>query len=171
MPLDPNGIWIYEETDAEATASDLLNLGQEATSTRIGELQDDVDAKAPTIVLTPPTVLPLAGNFNLSNGGLGRAPRYQKYGRVAEVEGAIYPANSTVAGQINANAQVLISSTNLPADVRPARTRTFVCQGSGSDRWALQVASDGALTVARYGPASATSTSWLDFSVSWITAN
>lgn len=42
MPLDANGVWQYEETDAEATASGLLNLGMASVSAVVGGLADDV---------------------------------------------------------------------------------------------------------------------------------
>ena len=34
--LDPNGIWLYGEDDSEDTFSELLNIGQDATSDAIG---------------------------------------------------------------------------------------------------------------------------------------
>lgn len=42
MPLDTNGIWQYDETDNEATSSDLLNLLAASTSAAVGDLDDRV---------------------------------------------------------------------------------------------------------------------------------
>ena len=36
--LDDNGIWQYGESDFESLASDLLNIGQQATSEQIERL-------------------------------------------------------------------------------------------------------------------------------------
>lgn len=44
MALDSNGVWQYEETDSEATASDLLNLGMASVSGRVAGIDASLQA-------------------------------------------------------------------------------------------------------------------------------
>jgi hypothetical protein len=168
VPLDVNGIWQYEESDDEATASALLNLAQAATSTRIGELDAALLTKAPEVILTPFTPLQLHPNFNITNGPDGEAVRYKTWGRMTEIVGTIYPATAAIATAISSGAAQQVTANAMPVEARPQGTREFVCPGSGNERYSLIVTNTGFLHIHRYGPAVATTTSRLKFSVNWI---
>lgn len=84
MALDANGVWQYEETDSEATASDLLNLGMASVSTRINTLQADIDGKEPELGDTGWVAVPVGSGYSAYTG---YEPQVRRIGSVVHWRG------------------------------------------------------------------------------------
>lgn len=125
MALDSNGIWQYEETDAEATASDLLNLGMGSVSARVGDLQDEVDAKQDEIGDTGWVNVTIGSGFAAQSG---QTPQVRRIGSVIYARGGWGSA-----GIASANTGYDVGT--IPAGFRPPRTSQAVATGSSAARF------------------------------------
>lgn len=83
---------------------------------------------------------------------------YRKVGKMVEVNAVLKPTNDITSG---GNDSTIF---NLPEGYRPASNIRTVCQGSGMNRWLLQVNINGTATISRYGINDAitlSSSAWL----------
>lgn len=70
--VDGNGIYVFAETDTASPLSTLLNLGQNATSTKVGNLQSQINAITTTRDAAWSTYTPvLTGSTTNPNLGTG----------------------------------------------------------------------------------------------------
>ena len=94
--------------------------------------------------------------------------RYRRFGKVVELRGAVKNTNAILSTDLNVSATVgNISITSC----RPSSALQFVQQGSGMNRFVLQVSTNGDLTVSRYGttsPIQCGSGSWLNLYATWL---
>ncbi len=164
MALDSNGIWSYEETDSEATASDLLNLLADSTSNTVADLQAQVDSKQPLLGDTGWIDATLSNAFVKYNAS--SLVQYRRIGSQVQIRGIVKPANATIADSISGSAGYEVIFT-LPAGFRTSAgvdLEHTICQGSRTNRWMLQVNPDGQVWARRYGPEAAEAEVWMPFS-------
>jgi len=98
------------------------------------------------------------------------AAEYRKIGKVVFIQGAVKPATSAVGtGMSNGGGPYTLFT--LPSGYRPPTGHAdpvFVCQGSGTNKWAMRVnASDGTVDITRYDGTAGTGT-WLPFCISYL---
>lgn len=107
--------------------------------------------------------LSITGDFENYSGST--TPRYRVNGNMVTVTGAVKP---TVA--FMGNTTKVTFATGINVLYRPSQAQTFVCQGSGINRWTLGVETDGSLTVSRYGTTEFINVpvgAWLVFTVTY----
>lgn len=107
----------------------------------------------------------LTGDFKAYQDNSKYTPRYRKIGKIVEIEGVVSPTK-TLTGS---GTQVTIFT--LPTDFMPSESRYAVCQGSGINRWLLQVNTNGTVTFARYGKSDYTDINagdWLPFNITYM---
>lgn len=106
--------------------------------------------------------LTLNSAFELYTSGF--PVRYRKIGKTVEVYGVVKPASEIAAGGT-------ATIGTLPSGYRPPNQLTFLCQGSGLNKWLLTVGSDGNLGFGRYGASSnvaAGTNVWLPFNATFF---
>lgn len=105
----------------------------------------------------------LTGAFNLYTEDIPVI--YKKVGNTVYLKGAVVPSST-----ITANSQTIIFV--LPSGYRPQMVGTnFVCQGSGMNRFMINIPPNGNVMVERYGTSSnidIPSGTWLSFNVSFV---
>lgn len=116
----------------------------------------------------------MAGNSGWKNLSLDSAfaaysdntqPRYRINGGAVTVTGAVSPKTAYTSS----TTKVTIAS-GLPEALRPDTPLTFVCQGSGLNRWACGIETNGTITISRYGiteNASVPTSAWLIFNCTY----
>lgn len=107
----------------------------------------------------------LTSNFT-AYGGTDTKPRYRKIGKMVEIKGVVAPTR-TLDGSTAS-----ITIFTLPKGYRPSGTFVYrVCQGSGVNKWLLNVFTSGAVTFARYGTntfADVNTSVWLPFGATFF---
>ena len=92
-------------------------------------------------------------------------PRYRVNGNIVTVMGAVSPKTAFTSG----TTKVTIAS-GIPEYFRPDTPLAFVCQGSGLNRWACGIETNGTVTISRYGVTEAVSvptSAWLIFNCTY----
>lgn len=102
-------------------------------------------------------------NYNTSN-----PVTYRKEGATVFLTGIVSPA----AAFTGSTDKITIGT--LPSGYRPRRQQNLLCQGSGLAKWLLTVETNGVVACSRYhdnsGYAQATTSSWMPFSATFMTA-
>lgn len=78
--------------------------------------------------------------------GTNTHPKYKINGGMVTVTGAVKPVEAYTSGTTRVK-----FASGLPTAVRPATSLSFICPGSGMNRWICGIETDGTLTVSRYG--------------------
>lgn len=94
-------------------------------------------------------------------------PRCRKVGAVVNVQGVLKPTTSFTSSSTG----VAMTASGLPEGFSPKFDIVTVCQGTGMNRWALRIRSDGILYMERYGGtsyATVPDTAWLPFNVTYF---
>ena len=73
-------------------------------------------------------------------------PMYKATRNVVEVKGCICPVE-----EFTSSTEKVVFASGIPEELCPSSIRSFICQGSGMNRWLLTVEADGSLTISRYG--------------------
>lgn len=135
--LDANGIWIYGEDDNEATHSDLLNLGQEATSDVVGDMKArlGVIEDALPVAATTWTALTYSNSWTTFPNSAYGTPGYRR-----TADGMVIGRGLIAPGTLTDNTVI----ATLPAGFRPAADRYFLNVGA-SATVGLVVGSNGQL--------------------------
>lgn len=97
--------------------------------------------------------------------GSGSNPTVRRYGKSVTLTGAL---KNTSAVTLNSTH---VQAFTIPSGYRPSQDMIVVCQGSGINRFLLQIKTDGTVSVGRYGTTSfieASAGSWFPFHVTWI---
>lgn len=92
-------------------------------------------------------------------------PQYRLNGNVVTVMGAMSPKTAYTS-----SADKVVMCSGIPAYLRPSTPLTFICQGSGMNRWACGIETNGNITVSRYGItefASVPTSAWLIFNCTY----
>ena len=92
-------------------------------------------------------------------------PRYRVNGNIVTVTGAVKPTAAVTSNTTGVN-----FARGIATPFRPTGNLTFVCQGSGINRWLMTINTDGTLSVSRYGTndyVDISAGSWLTFTVSY----
>lgn len=105
--------------------------------------------------------LTLDEGFVLYNGTASNQPQYRINGNLVTVRGCVSPKTAYTS-----SATKVPIASGLLADIRPDAALSFVCQGSGLNRWTLGIETNGTITISRYGitdNVSVPTTAWLIF--------
>lgn len=94
---------------------------------------------------TPWKTLTLASGFEAYAAG-STEPKYRVNGNIVTVTGAVKPTATVASGTTGVK-----FASGIASQFRPTSTLAFVCQGSGINRWLLQINQSGELFVSRYG--------------------
>ena len=78
--------------------------------------------------------------------GTNTHPKYKINGGMVTVTGAVKPVTAYTSGT-----ERITFASGLPSAVRPAASMSFLCPGSGMNRWICGIETDGRLTISRYG--------------------
>ena len=108
--------------------------------------------------------LTIASGFEAYTAGTTE-PKYRVNGNVVTVTGAVKPTATVTSGTTGVK-----FASGIASQFCPESTLAFVCQGSGINRWLLQINSAGELFVSRYGTTDYVNIStgaWLIFTVSY----
>lgn len=120
MALDANGIWQYQETDAAAPVSTMLNLLADSVSDVVGPHTHDTGWTTVPIALASPWT-----------GSL----KVRKIGSRVNWKGSVDP-NSTTWGAIN-NPQTLVDATSFPSWAIPVDTHVFLLSANTANSSAV----------------------------------
>lgn len=110
--------------------------------------------------------LTIAEGFAAYADAAASRPQYKVCGNVVTIKGVLTPTADLVSGTSN-----VVIASGIPAELRPTTNPVFVCQGSGMNRWACTVLSNGNIGLARYGTTEATTVpagAWLPFCVTYM---
>lgn len=113
---------------------------------------------------TPWSALTISSGFEVYTAG-STEPKYRVNGNMVTIRGAVKPTAVVTAGATD----IKFAGT-IPAQYRPTFGQTFICQGSGMNRWLLTVKADGNIYVSRYGTSDYTDIpvgAWLTFCVTY----
>lgn len=154
----------YNVADANNTYAVIVGNGT-SNSSRSNVLTVDWGGNVTHGVDVPWTNLQLASSVEPYSDG--QTPRYRKWGPVVQVLGAVKLKSNQSAG-FNVNIGTL------PSGCRPLTQVATVCQGSGNDTWLCNVSAGGVMNIERYRnggtSAAATTSTWLPFSITFLTA-
>ena len=92
-------------------------------------------------------------------------PQYRVNGSLVTVMGAVSPLTAYTS-----SADKVVMCSGIPEALRPSTPLTFVCQGSGMNRWACGIETNGNVTVSRYGiteNVSVPTSAWLIFNCTY----
>ena len=107
--------------------------------------------------------LTLDSAFNSYSGNT--SPKYRVNGNLITVMGAVSPKTA-----FTSSADKVTFASGIPEHFRPTTPLTFVCQGSGMNRWTCGVETNGTLTISRYGVTenvSVPTSAWLIFNCTY----
>ena len=97
--------------------------------------------------------------------GSGTDPQYRVNGNLVTITGALKPTAT-----VTSNTTGVLIASGIKTQYCPKNTIAFVCQGSGINRWLLQINQEGKLYVARYGTSDYVdipSGAWLIFTITY----
>ena len=109
--------------------------------------------------------LTLDAAFAVYNGTAANQPKYRINGNLVTVMGAVSPKTAYTS-----SATKVVMASGIPAAVRPDLPLSFVCQGSGLNRWACGIETNGTITISRYGitdNVSVPTSAWLIFNCTY----
>lgn len=138
-----------------------LNLGAAAVDHKHGA--DDLN---PGGLYTDWALLTLDSAFQEYNGNDSYKPRYKAYGNIVTVRGVVSPKS-----EFTSSTSLVIMASGLPEALRPKIQLSFVCQGSGFNRWQCIIGTDGTISMSRYGITAAAdvpTSAWLTFCCTYI---
>lgn len=145
-----------------ATAEEArLNLGAAAVDHKHGA--DDLN---PGGLYTDWALLTLDSAFQEYNGNDSYKPRYKAYGNIVTVRGVVSPKS-----EFTSSASLITMASGLPEALRPKIKLSFICQGSGFNRWQCIIGTDGTISMSRYGITAASdvpTSAWLTFCCTYI---
>lgn len=90
--------------------------------------------------------LTLNDGFSLYGGISGNQPKYRINGNNVTVKGVVSPKTAYTSSITK-----VPCASGIPEDFRPELALSFVCQGSGMNRWVCGIETNGTVTVSRYG--------------------
>lgn len=145
-----------------ATAEEArLNLGAAEVDHKHGA--DDLN---PGGLYTDWALLTLDSAFQEYNGNDSYKPRYKAYGNIVTVRGVVSPKS-----EFTSSASLITMASGLPEALRPKIQLSFICQGSGFNRWQCIIGTDGTISMSRYGitaAAAVPTSAWLTFCCTYI---
>lgn len=154
---------LKQQTSDNADGLNLLNAQiktLDGTVTTLGE------ATAQIIEKTTPsnwTNLVISDDYKPYDDLTENYPKFKKMNNIVCVRGILSPKESYTSS----TTAVTIAS-GLPPECRPPKNLTFVCQGSGMNRWTLHITTSGDIKMNRYGIstyATVPTTAWLSFAI------
>lgn len=108
----------------------------------------------------------LSNNFVVYNGSAANKPQYKAIGEMVFVRGVVSPAAA-----YDSTGSLVTIATGIPPALRPPYNMSFICQGSGINRWLCSITTAGAVAISRYGTtanANVPANAWLTFAVSYF---
>lgn len=98
-------------------------------------------------------------------GSSATTPTVRRYGKVVSLTGSL---TNTAAVTLNTTHTQVFT---IPSGYRPSQDFVISCQGSGANKFCLQVKTDGGVYIGRYGTtsfASVASGAWFPFHATWV---
>ena len=92
-------------------------------------------------------------------------PQYRVNGNLVTIMGAVSPKTAFLS-----SASKVTLASGIPEYLRPHTPLCFICQGSGMNRWACGIETNGTVTVSRYGAAdyaNIPTSAWLIFNCTY----
>jgi hypothetical protein len=129
---------------------DLANLRDDVEATLVAE--DVSDSGWATVAITDARIGVYAA---------GAEPRIRVKNGVAMFVGQV---TTTTAGLIDSG----LTWCTIPSYARPAYQVTTVQTGSGDDRWAMVIRTNGQVTAERWGPSTSPAGVWLPFTATFL---
>lgn len=152
------------------TAFTLLDFSAGGTGLAVGkvaEAEDLFDVGLPVSFSGSDwTNLTLDSDFVVYNGTASNIPQYKAIGEMVFVRGVVSPATA-----FTSSGSLVTIATGIPTNLRPPYNMSFVCQGSGINRWLCSITTGGAVAISRYGTTENTNVpnnAWLTFAVSYM---
>ena len=112
------------------------------------------------------TITSFSSGWTYYGSASGNSPVVRRYGKVVSLTGAI---TNTAEITLNTTHAKVFS---IPAGYRPSQDLLVVCQGSGTNRYVLQVKSNGDVLVGRYSNSTSYSVlpvnQWFPFHACWV---
>lgn len=109
--------------------------------------------------------LTVASGFVPYNYSTTNEPKYRVSGTMVNVKGVLQPTAT-----VTSNTTGVKMASGITKAFCPSETITFICQGSGINRWLLTINSSGEVLVSRYGTndyVNIPSGAWLTFNVTY----
>ena len=106
--------------------------------------------------------LEFSSNFENYNGTASNNPKYRKIGNVVMLQGIATPTEDLTVGSTETEMFIL------PEEARPADKFYQLQQGTGFNKWLLNVNTNGVVAFSRYGKtdfSTAEVGNWLPFSI------
>lgn len=156
-------------TEILSTAFTLMDFHESGRGMAIGKVAEEpdlFDIGLPVRFKSEWTDLKLNSAFKVYSDNASNRPQIKNVGNIVMVKGVISP----VTAFTSSTTQVEIAS-GIPAELRPTLNYTFVCQGSGNNKWTLGVTPSGTLTMARYGTTEnleVPTSAWLIFAITYL---
>lgn len=149
------------------TAFTLLDFSNGGHGMAIGKVAESEDL----LEIALPVAFPGSGwndltldpGFVVYNGTASNKPQYKAIGEMVFVRGVVSPAVA-----YDSSGSLVTIATGIPANLRPPYNQSFICQGSGINRWLCSITTGGAVTISRYGTtenANVPANAWLTFAV------
>lgn len=104
-------------------------------------------------------------NFEVYGGAMD-TPTLRWNGTQAELRGVLRTKTASVASASSGTSANHLF--NVPPELMPTEQRVWICQGSGTNRWALHLTTTGEAYATRYGPSDSGINNWLPFNVTWM---
>lgn len=98
-------------------------------------------------------------------GSNATTPTVRRYGKVVSLTGSL--KNTSAITLNSSHVQVF----TIPSGYRPPQDFAILCQGSGANKFCMQIKADGTVWFGRYGTSSFTSVAagaWFPFHVTWV---
>lgn len=92
-------------------------------------------------------------------------PKYRVNGNIVTITGAVKPT-----AEVTSNTAEIKILSGISTQYRPTAKLSFVCQGSGINRWLLTIGTDGNIYTSRYGTNAYVNIpvgAWLTFTISY----
>jgi len=102
--------------------------------------------------------------------GTSTAPGTNKTGRTVEWRATLKPNSTAAVTALSGTTAGATPICTLPSELRPSTNVYSIQQGSGSDRYLLTIATNGVVAINRYGPGTASTSTWLPMYVNYISA-
>lgn len=159
--------YAYRDLPTEKVVIDLrpngkgLAFGKVAETDDIIEMGLDVKYKNDTEW----AYLTLDSNFVAYNGTQDNTPKYKVRDKIVEIRGIVSPTTEYTSDT------TYVTIATLPSEVCPSDNIFQICQGSGINKWLLKIATNGVISISRYGTtafASVPTNAWLVFNVIYL---
>ncbi len=167
VTTDSNGVVFYEDSDQFTPVHTMLNLQGSALSEIVTDLnnQSKMSVAATTVPITDTT------NFGLF-GGAGKPLQIIRFGNIVQFAGELQGKTENHVKWLSRRTFATIPNGFRPTNLLGTPNLSWVMQGSGNNRWYLEITPGGTASASRFGPGDDTGdNTWLPFTCTYITTD